>query len=72
MVLGDCAFYACDNLTTVYYKGTAADWAEIVIVNVNNYNGKVINATRYYYSETQPMGQGYYWHYDENGEIVVW
>lgn len=72
MALGDCAFYACDNLTTVYYKGTAADWAEIVIVNINNYNGKLINATRYYYSETQPMGQGYYWHYDENGEIVVW
>lgn len=31
------------------------------------------NATRYYYSETQPVEEGNYWHYAEDGvTLVVW
>ena len=58
----------------VYYKGTAEEWEKI---SINRHgedrdNDYLISATRYYYSESQPTVSGNYWHYDENGEIVVW
>ena len=67
--IGDSAFYECYNLTSVYYGGTAEDWANITIYDVNY---ELTDATRYYYSETQPTLSGNYWHYDENGDITVW
>ncbi|MBQ3506166.1 MAG: leucine-rich repeat domain-containing protein [Clostridia bacterium] len=67
--IGDWAFYNCDSLTSVYYQGTESDWTNI---SIGSSNSKLTNATRYYYSETQPMTTGNYWHYDENGDIVVW
>ena len=67
--IGDYAFAQCVALEKVYYKGTAEEWATIIIDSGNSY---LTNATRYYYSETQPTAEGYYWHYDENGEAVAW
>ena len=66
--IGDSAFSWCSNLTSVYYKGTAKNWANI---SIGEYNDDLTNATRYYYSETQPTTEGKYWHYVD-GEIVVW
>ncbi|MBQ9709005.1 MAG: hypothetical protein IJV67_00080 [Clostridia bacterium] len=45
-----------------------SDWAKITI---NNYNSELTNATRYYYSETQPTVAGKYWHY-VNGVPTAW
>ena len=70
--IGSYAFQYCNSLTSVYYKGTASDWSAISIDNTYGYNNKLINATRYYYSESQPTTSGNYWHYDENGNVVVW
>jgi len=67
--IGSYAFDNCTSLTSVYYKGTPSDWANISIGGSNSY---LTNATRYYYSETAPTQEGNYWHYNENGEIVVW
>lgn len=68
--IGNQAFYNCSSLTRVYYKGSASDWNNVYIYSLgNNY---LTNATRYYYSESQPTESGNYWHYDENGEVVVW
>ncbi|MDE7158825.1 MAG: leucine-rich repeat domain-containing protein, partial [Clostridiales bacterium] len=74
--IGEWAFGNCVSLTSVYYSGTAEDWATITI---GSYNTNLTNATCYYYSETEPAlnsaGTAYngnYWYYDENGEIVVW
>ena len=74
--IGDYAFYGCSKLNIVYYTGTKTEWSSIT-VNSSNYS--LTNATRYYYSETEPgvIGNGTsydgnYWHYDENGNIVVW
>ena len=67
--IGERAFYYCSKLAKVYYKGTAEDWANITI---GSYNSRLTNATRYYYSESEPTTTGNYWHYDENGNIVVW
>ena len=67
--IGNYAFDGCDSLTGVYYKGTASDWAEI---SIDNYNSYLTNETRYYYSENDPTTTGNYWHYNEQGEMVVW
>ena len=63
------AFYACSSLTNVYYNDSATKWTNIYI-SYNNY--QLTNATRYYYSETRPTEEGNFWHWGENGEVVVW
>jgi hypothetical protein len=62
------AFDTCNNLESVYYKGTETDWNKI---NFDSYNESLINATRYYYSENEPTDNGNYWYY-KDGAIVVW
>ncbi|MCM1533167.1 MAG: leucine-rich repeat protein [Corallococcus sp.] len=64
------AFYDCSSLKSVYYKGNANTWAKISLSSSDNAN--LIAAAKYYYSETQPTTSGRYWHYDDNGDIVVW
>ena len=66
--IGISAFSGCTELKTVYYTGTVEDWAKI---NIDSYNDKLINATQYYYSETEPAGEGTYWHYVD-GVLAVW
>ena len=66
--IGNNAFLWCDSLNTVYYTGTESDWNTISIGS-SNYN--LTNATRYYYSETEPTVSGNYWHYVD-GKVVVW
>jgi hypothetical protein len=53
----------------VYYKGTASEWTEI---SIGSNNSKLINATRYYYSESEPTTTGNFWHYDTDGNPVAW
>ena len=72
----NAAFYYCNSLSTVYYGGTAAEWADISIDSTGN--DKLTSATVYYYSETEPAlnedetaYDGNYWHFAE-GEIVIW
>lgn len=45
------AFLHCSNLTNVYYEGTTEDWKN---VQVEYMNQPFVNATRYYYSDTEP------------------
>ena len=54
------AFYLCRELKTVYYMGTQEEWNAISIDS--DYNSSLLNATRYYYSETQPSTECYSWH----------
>lgn len=64
-------FRKCAKLQTVYYKGTESSWEDISIVpNDNDY---LIDATRYYYSQTEPAldDEGNYWHYVD-GVITIW
>ena len=58
--IGYRAFDGCSGLTRVYYYGTAEDWEEI---SIGSSNDSLLYATRYYYSATQPTGDGNYWHY---------
>ena len=66
--IGDGAFWYCSSLTKVYYGGTESDWSNITI---SDYNGALSSATRYYYSETAPAGEGNFWHYDTDGITIV-
>lgn len=60
------AFSGCASLSKVYFGGTQEQWEEIETVD------KVIQqATKYFYSETQPADDGNYWHYVD-GNPVIW
>ena len=75
--IGNSAFYDCRSLKTVFYKGTAAQWGKI---SIDSYNDNLTNASRYFYSESEPAlssdGTAYdgnYWHYDTYGVTpVIW
>jgi hypothetical protein len=62
------AFSQCSIIENVYYTGTASDWVNIIIESDNEYLTK---DKIYYYSETQPTGDGNYWHYDPDGVTPV-
>lgn len=66
--IGEYAFSNCDSLTDTYYKGTKDSWK---LISISNYNDPLTNATRYYYSETEPTTEGYFWHYVD-GVPTVW
>ena len=54
------------NATSYYlYYGTESDWQNVTVQNGYTYEV-------YYYSETEPTTEGNYWHFDENGNPVVW
>lgn len=74
--ISDLAFYGCNALTTVYYHGDETAWGAINIYSGGNTT--LINATRYYYSESEPnldaTGTAYngnYWHYVD-GVVTIW
>ena len=68
--IGSSAFYKCTKLTKIYYASTKDEWSKINIASNNN--SELLNASVYYYSETEPTDGENYWHYDENGNIVEW
>lgn len=63
--IGHGVFYDCRNLKNVYCLGelpTATD----------SYNSCYISADKYLYKQEQPTTSGNYWHYDSNGNPVIW
>ena len=67
--IGSSAFGYYNSLTYVYYSGSVAEWKNISIGSDNSF---LTNATRYYYSETQPTDNTYkYWHYVD-GVLTKW
>ena len=59
------ALQGCSGLTDVYYTGSKEEWLKIT----NKLY--ITNATRYYYSEIQPIEEGNFWHWVD-GEPTVW
>ena len=70
------AFEGC-GVNVIYYDGTSNDWEQIDIQGTNH---TLIDAKKYYYSETEPAfnsdGTAYngnYWHYDTDGVTpIIW
>ncbi|MDE7405432.1 MAG: leucine-rich repeat protein [Clostridiales bacterium] len=54
----------CPDTVKIYYCGTEQQWNAI---NINNSNDVLINATKYYYSETEIAGVNC-WHYGADGK----
>ncbi len=64
------SFRGCKDLT-VYFIGTESEWGENVYEGGDAYNGDIMTATVYYYSENQPQTEGNFWHY-VNGVPTAW
>ena len=64
--IGKSAFSGCASLKSVYYKGTESGWEKVAIVTTGN--TKLNSATRYYYDESESVGN--WWHYTEKGAIT--
>lgn len=62
------AFYNCSGIQKVFYNGTKDEWNKI---QIDDNNGYLTNATRYYFSESKPVEKGNYWHYEDN-KPVIW
>ena len=59
----DGAFENTESLSAVIYKGSEEDFKNISIADNND---DFLNATIYYYSETEPATKGNFWHYENN------
>lgn len=61
--VGDRAFYTIEssNFIQVYYMGSEAQWYNVEISQIGN--EKLLNAERYYYSQTPPEVDGNFWTY---------
>lgn len=62
------AFRSCAALSKVYYSGTIEKWNAI---QIESFNDALLEATKYFYSENEPVEEGHYWHY-VNDEIREW
>lgn len=58
------------NLKRLYYEGTEQEFASVKF-NTST-NSKLVTATKYFYSASKPTTSGNYWHYDSNGNVVIW
>lgn len=63
--ISDNAFYQCENLTDVYYTGTADEWDSLTVAEGNEY---LLDATIHYnYGRTQgSLGDSLSWKFDKN------
>ena len=61
--IGMWATYDCENLSVIYYGGSADNWDQVLIKDLNNID---YTTTIYYYSESQPTTEGNWWHYVNN------
>lgn len=68
--IGHSAFYETP-IKTVFYGGTSEDEWDTISISAEVSNGTLIHATRYYYSEEEPIFDGNYWHY-VSGKIAKW
>jgi hypothetical protein len=69
--IGDYAFFGCSGLTRVYYGGSDnTAWGDISI-DSDYGNSPLVNATHYYYSETNPGTANTHWRY-VGGIPTVW
>ena len=76
--IGVSAFYSCNSLADVYYKGTPSQM-ETLLENTGSSNTKFTNAAKHYYSAKRPntLNAGRtdydnsYWYYDDE-VITLW
>ena len=65
----DSAFLDCSALVAVFFKGSEAQFDKIEIMKNND---ALLDASIYFYSETEPEEKGDFWHYDKSGTPILW
>ena len=84
--IGDSTFACCSKLETIIIPksvSSISQYAFWVCINLTIYcetesepnnweSGWNYSRPTYWYSKTSPTISGNYWHYDSNGEIVIW
>ena len=60
------AFEGCSSLDNIFYCGTKTQWSALKAVLPST------DVTVYFYSEVGPVIGENYWHYDEEGNPVIW
>ena len=68
-VISTYAFYDCNGVSAVYYKGNSDEWSDSVL-GADSFSSYEI--TVYYYSKNAPVADGNFWHYDENNNVEIW
>ena len=66
----ESVFFECDNLKEIYFTGTKDEYDAITVNSTGN--TQLSKVTVYYFSDSEPQGNGNYWHYDENGNVKIW
>ncbi len=65
------AFAGSSAIDELFYIGTEDEW-HIEKFNIENVGNETLkDATRYYYSESEPTKDGEYWHF-ENNKAIKW
>ncbi len=67
--IGPNVFGGCANLKVIYFEGTSEEWDELRIDPAGN--GTVSSLPVAFLSETEPVGDGTFWHYVE-GFPTLW
>ena len=65
------SFQMCSSFSTVFYKGNAKQWENVHIAKDVTGKNEFLNATVYFYSETEPLEDGTYWRYVD-GVPTAW
>ena len=64
------AFTGCVELKNVFYNGTVTQWDE---VDISFHNEYLNAATLYFYTESEPIVNGNYWHFDIDAQTpLIW
>ncbi|MBP3370514.1 MAG: leucine-rich repeat protein [Clostridia bacterium] len=64
----DSAFLGCSAIVSIFFAGSEDQFDAIEIADGND---ALLDAKVYFYSETEPVDDGEYWHY-EKGNPVIW
>ena len=65
--IGNNAFENTESLTAIYYSSSKESF-----VNINLNYETFPSEKVYFYSESAPQSEGRFWHFDAEGEIVLW
>ena len=72
--IGHGAFSDCDSLSTLFFGGTQEEFDLLMTRTNQSFNKPLLDLKEevILYSETEPSGEGNYWHYDDTHTPKLW
>ena len=68
--IGEQSSQTNGDFEKVFFMGNKEQWDNIEISTYNNH--LLYEVPIYFYSESTPLEDGYFWKFDENNNIIVW